>query len=48
MAATPFDEMLRQQSRQRLLEHPNEVSAISLELADDVIEAWRRFTAALD
>jgi len=48
MAATPFDEMLRQQSRQRLLEHPDEVSAISLELADDVLEAWRWFTAALD
>ena len=48
MAASPFDEMLRQQNRQRLLEHPNEVSAISLELADDVLEAWRWFTAELD
>ncbi len=45
LAATPFDQIIRRQLLEHLGAHPGEIEALSYELADEVIEAWRRFVA---
>jgi hypothetical protein len=45
LAATPFDQILRRQLLEHLDAHPGEIERLSGELADQVIEAWRRFAS---
>ncbi len=45
LAATPFDQILRRQLLEHLDAHPGEIEQLSAELADQVIEAWRRFAS---
>jgi hypothetical protein len=45
LAATPFDQILRRQLLEHLDAHPDEIERLSGELADQVIEAWRRFAS---
>jgi hypothetical protein len=45
LAATPFDQILRRQLLEHLDAHPGEIERLSGELADEVIEAWRRFAS---
>jgi len=45
LAATPFDQILRRLLLEHLDAHPGEIERLSGELADQVIEAWRRFAS---
>ena len=45
LAAAPFDQILRRQLLEHLDAHPGEIERLSGELAEQVIEAWRRFAS---
>ena len=45
LAAAPFDQILRRQLLEHLDAHPGEIEQLSGDLADQVIEAWRRFAS---